>query len=129
MYPLRIFAVLQVLLIVASISSVSGMVNISSDTVKQVITDSTSPDFLKKAVYDRSNDTVELDFKIASNSSVQFWISDMNTKAEKYNKLVQFVEAGDQKYSIDMSPFPKGSYVVDFRSRGRFSGKRLIVKN
>jgi hypothetical protein len=63
MYPLRIFAVLQVLLIVASISSVSGMVNISSDTVKQVITDSTSPDFLKKAVYDRSNDTVELDFK------------------------------------------------------------------
>jgi hypothetical protein len=129
MYPLRIFAALQVLLIASSISSVSGMSNISLDTVKQIIADSTSPDFLKKAIYDRSNDTVELDFKIASKSSVQFWVSDMNTKAEKFNKMVQFAEAGDQKYSIDMSPFPKGSYVVDFRSRGRFSGKRLIVKN
>jgi hypothetical protein len=129
MYPLKLFAALQVLLILSCISSVSGMSNVSFDTVKPVISDSTSPDFLKKAVYNRLNDSVVLDFKLATKSTVHVWLSDMNTKAEKYNKMVLFTESGDQKYSIDMSGFPKGNYVVDFRSRGRFSGKRLIVKN
>jgi len=53
----------------------------------------------------------------------------MGSKETDYVKEVSFNETGNQSYMIDMRSFPKGNYVLDFRSRQRFSAKKLIVKN